>query len=401
MTRAMRRVAITGIGAVSALGQDWPATWAAMLRGVCGIGPIANIPTDRLGVRTAAEVPGFDPLAHFEAKRLLLLDRNVQFALVAAREALRGADLTGLAPQRGGVILGAPVGQETFETAYRQFYGEQAKRFPPFTVPRAMPSSAASFVSMEFGLRGASFAVASACASASHAIGLAFHMVRGGMLDVAVTGGGDASITPGFMKAWEAMRVLSPDVCRPFSRDRAGLVIGEGAAIFLIEEWSRAVRRGATILGELAGFGLSADAADITAPNETGAAQAMRDALDDAGLPARAVGYVNAHGTGTRLNDRTEVAAVREVFGHAPPPVSSVKAMLGHCLCAGGALEFAATAQALRSGMLPPTIGFREADPDCDIDCVPNVARAADIDVAMSNSFAFGGLNAVLVAKKV
>lgn len=396
-----RRVAVTGLGAICALGHDWPTTWAAMLRGACGIGPIANIPVDRLGVRVAAEVRGFDPAVHFDTRRLPLLDRNAQFALVAAREAMRGIDLAGLPPARGGAILGAPVGQETFETAYRQFYGEMAKRFPPFTVPRAMPSAAASLVSMEFGLRGACFAVASACASASHAIGLAFQMVRSGALDLAIAGGGDASITPGFMKAWEAMRVLSPDACRPFSRDRAGLVLGEGAAVVVLEEYGRAEARGATILGEMAGFGMSADAGDIAAPSAAGAAQAMREALDDAGLPARAVGYINAHGTGTRLNDRTEVAAIREVFGADPPPVSSSKSMLGHCLCAGGALELAATLGALRHGALPPTIGFTEADPECPIDCVPNLARASEATVALSNSFAFGGLNAVLVAKRV
>jgi nodulation protein E len=401
LTAASRRVAVTGLGAIAAIGHDAGAVWAAMMRGDCGIRPIANIPTERLSARTAAEVVGFDPAAHFDRRRLPLLDRNTQLALVAARQAMAGIDLSNLAPARGGVILGAAVGQETLETSYRGFHGEGQNRFPPFTVPRGMPSAAASHVSMEFGLRGPAFAVASACASASHAIGLAFQMIRGGMLDLAVSGGSDASITPGFMKAWEAMRVLSPDVCRPFSRDRAGLVIGEGAAILVLEEWSRAAARGADIVAEIVGFGMSADAADITAPNETGAIQAMQAALADAGLAPEAIGYINAHGTGTRLNDRTEVAAIRAMFGAHPPPVSSVKAMLGHCLCAGGALEGLATVQALRAGVLPPTIGFREPDPDCDIDCIANAARAARVRHAMSNSFAFGGLNAVLVASAV
>ena len=401
MSGSARRVAVTGLGAVAAIGQDAASVWNAMTRGDCGIRPIANIPTERLSVRTAAEVMGFDPAVHFDRRRLPLLDRNAQLALVAARQAMVDVDLSSVAPQRGGVVLAAAVGQDSFEASYRGFYGEQQNRFPPFTVPRCMPSAAASHVSMEFGLRGPCFAVASACASATHAIGLAFQMIRGGMLDIAVTGGSDASITPGFMKAWEAMRVLSPDVCRPFSRDRSGLVIGEGAAIFMLEEWGRAVSRGADIVAEVVGFGMSADAADITAPNETGAAQAMQDALADAGLPAEAIGYINAHGTGTRLNDRAEVAAIRAVFGAAPPPVSSVKAMLGHCLCAGGGLEFLATVQALRTGVLPPTIGFREADPECAIDCVANVARESRVMHAMSNSFAFGGLNAVLVASSV
>jgi nodulation protein E len=223
-------------------------------------------------------------------------------------------------------------------------------------------------------------------------------MIRAGMLDAALTGGSDASITPGYVKAWEALRVLSPDLCRPFSRDRTGLVLGEGAAVLLLEERGRALARGATIHAEMLGFGMGADAGDLTAPSAEGAAAAMQAALDDAGLVAAAVGTINAHGTGTRLNDRTEAAAIRRVFGERPPPVSAVKSMLGHCLCAGGALEFLATVRALQTGILPPTIHFREPDPECDLDCVPNEARAVDVAVAMSNSFAFGGLNAVLVA---
>jgi nodulation protein E len=391
-------VVVTGLGAVAATGLDVAAIWAAMRAARGGIGPIAGIDTARLAVRQAAEITGFDPLAHFPERRLLMLDRTAQLALVAARQAASGAGLADLPATRGGVILGAALGQTTFETAYRGFYAEGQNRFPPLTLPRCMPSGAASLVSMEFGLRGAVFATASACASATHAIGLAFHMIRGGMLDVALTGGADASITPAYCKAWEAMRVLSPDTCRPFSRDRSGLVLGEGAAVLLLEERDRALARGAVIHAEVLGFGMSADAADITAPNETGAVQAMRAALEDAGVAASEVGYVNAHGTGTRLNDRTEAAALRRVFADRPPPVSSSKSMLGHCLCAAGALEFVATVLALRDGVLPPTIGFRAADPECDIDCVPNAARAAGVRVAMSNSFAFGGLNAVLVA---
>lgn len=397
---AVRRVVVTGLGAIAATGHDVAAIWASMQRGESGIGPITGIDTQRLSVRQAAEIIGFEPAAHFDERRLLMLDRTAQLAILAAREAARDGDLAGVPPTRGGVVLGAALGQTSFETAYRGFYEQGVNRFPPLTLPRCMPSGAASLVSMEFGLRGACFATASACASATHAIGLAFQMIRSGMLDVALAGGADASITPAYLKAWEAMRVLSPDGCRPFSRDRNGLVIGEGAGVLLLEDRERALARGAAIHGELAGFGMSADAADITAPNEAGAVQAMQAALDDAGLPASEVGYVNAHGTGTRLNDRTETAAIRRVFGSDPPPVSSSKSMLGHCLCAGGALELLATILALRHGVLPPTAGFREPDPECDIDCVPNTARPAAIEVAMSNSFAFGGLNAVLVARK-
>ncbi len=299
-------------------------------------------------------------------------------------------------------MLGAAIGQETFDSAYLTFYGEGSNRVPPLTVPRIMPSGGASHVSMEFGLRGPSFATASACASAAHAIGQAFQMVRAGMLDLAITGGGDASIVVGFVKGWEALRVLSPDVCRPFSKDRAGLVLGEGAGMLVLEPWERARARGARIHAELVGCGMSADAADLTAPDAGGAAAAMLAALDDAGLAPGAVDYINAHGTGTRLNDRTEVAAIARVFGvHAGRlAVSSSKSMLGHCMSACGAVELVLTVLALRDGVLPPTIGFRERDPECDIDCVPNNARPEAVEVALSNSFAFGGLNAVLAVKR-
>ena len=399
----IRRVAITGLGAIAATGADIPALWNALKLGACGIGPIANIPTERLSTRLAAEIHGFDPLAHFDAKRLTLLDRAVQLALVAAREAV--ADC-GLDPRRfgsrGGVVLGAAIGQETNDAAYNAFYGDGANRVHPFTVPRVMPNGAAGHLSMEFGLQGPTMALASACASANHAIGYAFQMVRSGMLDFAVTGGADASLVPGVLKAWEGLRVLSRDACRPFSADRSGLVIGEGAAMLTLEPWEAALARGAVIHAELIGFGCTADACDITAPDPNGAARAMQAALDDAGLAAEAVAYVNAHGTGTRLNDRSETAALRLVFaGHARRlAVSSTKSMLGHCMTASGALELAATVLALRHGVLPPTAGFTTHDPECDIDCVPNQAREQAVEFALSNSFAFGGLNATLAVRR-
>ncbi len=398
-----RRVAITGLGAISALGADAPASWAEMRRGACGVRPIAGIPTDRLTATLAAEIPAFDPAAHFDARRLAMLDRTSQLALVAAREAMRDAGVAITEPSRAGTVLGAAIGLGTFDAAYHAVYAEQANRVHPFTVPRAMPSAPASQVSIEFGLRGPSFATASACASSNHAIGQAFHMVRGGMLDLAVTGGSDAPVVFGLLKGWEALRVLAADACRPFSRDRSGLVIGEGAGILVLEAWDSAVARGARIHAELMGFGMSADAGDVTAPDAEGAAAAMRAALDDARLDAAAVGYVNAHGTGTRLNDRAEAAALSLVFGARLPrlPVSSTKSMIGHCMIASGALELVATVLALRDGVLPPTIGFREADPECAVDCIPNAARTVSVDVALSNSFAFGGLNAVLAVRAV
>lgn len=396
----MRRVAITGIGAICAIGLDSRQVWEGARAGACGIRPIANIPTTRLSARLAAEVMDFDPTAHFDRRRLPMLDRAAQLALVAAREAMAMAKLPAFPPHRAGAVLGAAIGQETVDDAYRALYGEGASRLPPLTVPRIMPSAPASAVSMEFGLRGPTFSIASACASSAHAIGHAFHMVRSGMLDIAVTGGGDASVVVGVLKGWEGLRVLSADGCRPFSRDRTGLVIGEGAGILVLESLDAARARGAEVLAELVGFGMSADAGDLTAPDEAGAAAAMRAALEDAGLDAAGIGYVNAHGTGTRLNDRTEAAALRHVFGAHPPPVSSSKSMMGHCMSACGALEAVLTACALRDGVLPPTIGFREADPECDLDCVPNAARAARPGAALSNSFAFGGLNAVLALRE-
>ena len=392
-----RRVAVTGLGAVCAVGGDVPAAWSALQAGRSGIGPITGIPTDRLSASIAAEIAGFEGAAHFDGRRLPLLDRSAQLALVAAREAMQQAALTAdpaQAPRRGA-IMAAAIGQTSLDASYLAFYGEGASRVHPLTVPRVMPNAPASHLSIEFGLRGPCYAVASACASGNHAIALAADTIRAGRAEVILAGGSDASIVVGYVKSWEALRVLSADTCRPFSRDRTGLVLGEGAAVLVLEDWDHAQRRGAAILAEVAGSGMSADAADITAPDVEGTAAAMRAALDDAGLDASEIGYVNAHGTGTRLNDRTESAALRRVFGR-PPPVSSSKSMIGHCLSAAGALEAVATVMALRDGVLPPTAGFREADPECDVDCVPNIARAVPIQAALSNSFAFGGLNAVL-----
>ena len=397
---ASRRVAVTGLGVVSSIGHDVPAFRAALAEGRCGIAPIASIPTERLAVRTAAEIRGFDPAAHFPTKRLPMLDRMSQIALVAAREAMRDVAISD--ETRAGAIIGAANGQEGTDIVARTLYQDNAARLHPFSVPRIMPSAPVSLISIEFGLQGPCFAVSSACASGTHAIGLAFQMIRAGMADVMVAGGTDASITVSYMKAWDALRVLSPDTCRPFSADRSGLVIGEGAGMLALEDWERAEARGVAILGEIIGFGMGADANDIVAPDAGGAARAMQAALDDADLPPGEVDYVNAHGTGTRLNDKTETAALGTVFGNrlAALPVSSGKSMFGHCLNAAGALEAVATLLALRDGFLPPTMGYALPDPECAIDCVPNAARRADITVAMSNSFAFGGLNAVILARR-
>lgn len=398
-----RRVAITGLGAVSALGLGVQEHFTAFRKGRGGLRPLSHL-ADQVKARLAGTVPGYAPEAHFEGRQLGMLDRASQFALIAAGEAMAqaGPALEGLAPERAGVIFGAAVGCETLEEGYRRIFVDGARPHP-FTVPRVMPSSAASQISMAHRILGPGFAPASACASASHAIGLAFHMVRAGLLDMAVTGGCEAPLTLGMVKSWEALRVLSADTCRPFSKDRSGLVLGEGAAALVLEDMDRALARGAPVLGEVVGFGMSADGADLTAPNAESAARAISGALADAGLGPEAVDYVNAHGTGTVLNDRTETAALRAVLGDRlkDVPVSSTKSMTGHCLGASGALGALGCLLALGHGVLPPTMNFREADPECDVDCVPNAARAAAPEVALSNAFAFGGLNAVLALKAV
>ncbi|MBV8535861.1 MAG: beta-ketoacyl-[acyl-carrier-protein] synthase family protein, partial [Alphaproteobacteria bacterium] len=398
----LARVAITGLGAVSALGHEARSLWASVAGGKVGIGPIANIPTARLNVKIAAEVKGFDADQHFDRRRLPMLDRAAQFAVVAAREAIGDAKISFDDPGRAGVILGATGAWTTVDDSYHQFYGQEVTRLHPLTIPRIMPNAPVSQITIEHGIAGPAFTISSACASASHAIGMAFRFIRDGALDAVVTGGSDASIAPGFLKGWDALRVLSADTCRPFSKNRSGLVIGEGAGIVVLEKLETAVARGAPIYAELVGFGMNADGKDMTAPDLASSARSMTAALRDADLAPDDVDYVNAHGTATRLNDSTESAALHRVFGNHLPAVavSSSKSMFGHTLAAAGALEIIVTALALRDGIVPPTMNMDEPDPECDLDCVPNTARRAEIDVAMSNSFAFGGLNAVLLARR-
>lgn len=397
-----RRVAITGLGAVSALGIGIPAHLSALREGRGGIGALTLVPEGLVKTKVAAEVPGYKPEAHFAPRQISTLDRSAQFALLAAAEAMAAADgaAEGLPPERAGVLFGAAVGCQTLEEGYERILRDGARPLP-FTVPRVMPSSAASQISMAHRIHGPSFSAASACSSASHAMGLAFHMVRSGLIDMAVTGGCEAAITMGMVKSWEALRVLAADTCRPFSKDRSGLVLGEGAAVLVLEEMERARARGATILGEIVGFGMSADGADLTAPDATSAARAIAAALADAGLDAGAVDYVAAHGTGTVLNDRTETAALAQVLGARleKVPVSSLKSMTGHCLGASGALGAVAALLGMRNGFLPPTLNFREPDPECAVDCVPNATRPGTAEVALVDAFAFGGLNAVLAIR--
>jgi len=404
---SQRRVVITGMGAVSALGLTARDTWSAMREGRSGIGPITSMPTGILLIKIAAEVRGFDPAAHFDVKRMPLLDRVSQLALVAAREAIAQSGLDFRAEGRGArtaCIVGTGIGGENTHTEQsRRFYGENNTRVHPLTILRVMSNAPACHIGIEFGLTGPAFAVASACASANHAMSQAFDMVKSGKVDFAVTGGTEACVTPPTMKAWEAMRVTADDTCRPFCKQRRGMVLGEGAGIFVLEEYEHARRRGATILAEFAGSGATADAVDMVFPAVGTVARAIQLALDDAGLAPDDIDYVNAHGTGTPANDPTETKAIRHVFGaHADRlAVSSTKSMHGHTLGAAGAIELVAAIGALQHGVIPPTANFLDPDPDCDLDYVPNTPRERSVRAALSNSFAFGGLNSVIALKRV
>jgi len=400
-----RRVAVTGMGVISALGYGRAAFWDGLSAGRSAIRPMTLVPEGSVKFPNAAEVPDYQPQAHFEPRDADLLDRFAQFAAIAAREAVKeaGLDFTPELGERTAIVTGSSAGgKATEDDGFRNLYALGASRFPPLSIPKAMSNAGASRISLEFGITGPTYTVSTACSSANHAIGQAFWMVRSGVAEIALAGGSEAPFTLGMLKAWEALRVVSPDTCRPFSRDRKGLILGEGAAMLVLEPLERALARGAHVWGEIAGFGMSSDAHHITQPQAAGAARAMRGALADAALLPDAIGYINAHGTGTSANDPTEVEAIRAVFGaHAEKlAISSTKSMHGHALGAAGALESVATLLALHHGILPPTANFTESDPACDLDVIPNTARKVGMEAALSNSFAFGGLNAVLAFRK-
>lgn len=401
----MRRVVITGQGCVSALGNSAVATWAAMREGRAGIGPLTGLDDPSLRTPIAAQAKAFQALDHFDEKRLVLLDPVSQMALVAAREAVAQAGLSfeGELGERTAVVIGTGIGgASTQDQMAKRLYAEKNPRVHPMAIVRVMPNAPASQISLEFGLRGPVFAVASACASSNHALGQALMLLQSGVADAALAGGVEACITVGTVKAWEAMRVMASDTCRPFSKGRQGLVLGEGAGVFVLETLEHAQARGATILAEFVGCGMSADAADIVMPDASGAARAMRAALAHGGLAPEDVDYINAHGTGTPANDATETKAIRALFGaHADRlAVSSTKSMHGHALGGGGAIELVAAIGALREGVVPPTINYTEPDPACDLNVVPNTAQERPVRAALSNSFAFGGLNAVLALRR-
>jgi nodulation protein E len=396
-----RRVVITGAGTVNALGADVPSTLEAMREGRCAIGPLEIRDAERLTIRIGAQVKGYDEGAHFNRQQIALFDRYTQFALLAAREAIGQAGLTftGELAARAGVILGTSGGGLlTQDENYRAVYEEGRNRVHPFVVPKLMNNAAAAHLSMEWNLKGPSFTVATACASSNHAIGQAFQFVRAGLSDVMVTGGSEAMLCFGGVKAWEGLRVMSNDTCRPFCATRSGMVQGEGAGIFVLEAYEHARARGAEILAEVVGVAMTSDASDIVMPSRQGAERAMAGALRDARLDADRIGYINAHGTGTAANDKTESAAVASTFGrHADRlAISSTKSMHGHCIGATGAVELLACIMALREGVIAPTVNYVEPDPECALDVVPNAAREMRVEACLSNAFAFGGMNAVL-----
>jgi len=400
-----KRVVITGAGTVNALGHNVDQTLEAMREGRCGIGPLKVRDVERLAVQIGAQVQGFGAEQIFNRQQMALFDRFTQFALVAAREAIAQAGLNfhGDLSAKSGVVLGnSGGGMQTLDENYRTVYEDGKNRVHPFVVPKLMNNAAASHVSMEFNLKGPSFTVSSACASSNHAMAQAFQMVRAGMAPVMITGGAESMLCFGGVKAWEGLRVMSKDACRPFSANRSGMVQGEGAGVFVFEELAHAQARGAEILAEVVGFAMSSDAADIVMPSKQGAARAIAGALENAGISRDQVGYINAHGTGTAANDKTECSAVADVFGpHADDlMISSTKSMHGHLIGGTGAVELLACIMAVRDGVVAPTIGYEEADPECALDVVPNEAREAKVDVALSNAFAFGGLNAVLALRR-
>ncbi|KMK67487.1 beta-ketoacyl synthase [Puniceibacterium sp. IMCC21224] len=402
----MKRVVITGAGTINALGHNVPETLDAMREGRCGISDLEFRDVDRLSIKIGGQVKGFVPEGIFNRQQLTLYDRFTQFTLMAAHEAINQSGLTfgGELAARAGVVLGtAGGGVSTWDDNYRSVYEDGKNRVHPFVVPKLMNNAAASHVSMQYNLKGPSYTVSTACASSNHAMAQAFQMVRSGMSQAMITGGSESMLCFGGVKAWEGLRVMSRDACRPFSANRNGMVQGEGAGVFVFEDYEHARARGAEMLAEVVGFAMTSDAADIVMPSKQGAARAIAGALQDAGIAREQVGYINAHGTGTAANDKTECAAVADVFGtHADKlMISSTKSMHGHLIGGTGAVELLACIMALRDGIIAPTIGYEEPDPECALDVVPNEAREAKVEVALTNAFAFGGLNAVLALRRV
>ncbi len=406
-----RRVAVTGMGILSPVGNDRETFFANLMAGKSGIRRLETEFVDTLDAKLAAWIGDFDPLAHFTKNQAATMDRVTQFAVAASKQALvdSGLDMEQEDRERIGVYLGTGMGgAASIEEGYVRLYRDNASRLKPFTVLMAMNNAAGSQVALDFGLLGPDLTFCTACSSSTVAIGEATRQIRHGYADVMLAGGAEALLTFGTIKAWEALRTLANEdpenpaaSCKPFSANRSGLVLGEGAAMVVLEDMERAVARGAKIYAEVIGYGSSNDSAHITQPSVEGQSRAMRRALAEAGITPDQLDYINAHGTGTKLNDATETAAIKQVCGTGVP-VSSTKSMTGHLMGAAGAVEFVACLMALEKQALPPTANLSQPDPECDLDYVPNVGRTGiKVDTVMSNSFAFGGTSGVLIARKV
>ena len=405
-TRAGRRVVVTGLGVVTPIGTNVDDFWASLKAGKSGVSELGGFPLEDLKILIAAQIKDFDHkarLKHFKRDRIIsMADRYSWFAAVAADEAVKmaGLEMPIADPYKSACIIGSGAGGlVTFETAYRDLFILNKRATHPLTLLRIIGSSAAAHVGIEFGVKGPTFATCSACSTASHAIGLARDYIRDGVVDVAIAGASESVITYGTMKAWQALHVLSPQGCFPFAKKRNGTVLAEGAGILVMESYEHAKARGATILAELSGFGMASDSQDMVKPTVEGPSVAMNMALDDAGISAGDVDYLNAHGTATTDNDINETKAIRNVFKNNAEKlmISSTKSMHGHALGAGGGIEAVACIKAMQHNWVPPTIGLDEAGEGCDLDYIPNVGRDKTVNYVMSNSFAFGGLNAVLV----
>ena len=403
---AKRRVVVTGTGVVTAIGTTVAEFWAAMKEGRCGVSELGGFPLEDLKILIAAQIKDFDHkarLKHFKRDKIILhADRYSWFAAAAADEAVKqsGLEMPGADPYRTACIIGSGAGGlVTYEKAYRDLFIENKRATHPLTLLRIIGSSASAHVGIEYGIKGPTFATCSACSTAAHAIGIARDYIQHGLVDVAIAGASESVINYGTMKAWQAMHVLSPEGCFPFAKKRNGTVLGEGAGLLVLESLEHAQARGATILAELVGYGMTSDSKDMVNPDIQGPTEAMRLALADAELPPTSIDYLNAHGTATTINDANETNAIKEVFGpHAYKlAVSSTKSMHGHPLGAGGGIEAVACIKAIGEGWVPPTIGLDEPGDGCDLDYVPNKGRSQTVRYTMSNSFAFGGLNAVLV----
>jgi nodulation protein E len=402
---AQRRVVITGIGAISSLGIGAKALWEAARDGRSGVHETTFKHPYPGRIKIAAQVQDFDATLYLDKSTLSLCDPVIKYLLVAADEAVQQAGLsreTLKGPRTASIIGTGIAGMNTIEDGLYTVFKREV-RPDPLTIPRLIPSSCPAMVSMRYGTTGPSFAIGSACSSATQAIGLGMQMIRSGMIDRAIVGGTEDCVTIGTMLAWEALRVLTPNFCRPFSKDRNGMVIGAGAGVFILEAEEIAAQRNAYVLAELAGYGTTSDAKDPVRPDAFGAASCMRNAIEDAGATPDEIDYINAHGTGTTVNDLTESEAIGMVFGKRGPhvPVSSTKPIHGHGLGVGGAFELVVTLGALRENVAPPTINWQVTDEKCPVDCIPNEARPMPINVAMSNSFAFGGINATLVVRRL